>query len=129
MAKADIVTGTGTKILVEGSVEEISAIISLFNKNERIGESTSSVEGKSKEKSKEIQLKPASTLVEYILELRDTGFFDTPKKTILVKERLDQNGHFYPMQSVSTCLINRNEKRELGRVKEGKKWAYVRRQG
>jgi hypothetical protein len=127
MAKAEIVTGTGTKVYVEGSVDEIAAIISLYNKNEPKVESPPSIKEKPKEKSKKNQLKPASTLVEYILELRDTGFFDTPKKTILVKGRLDQDGHFYPMQSVSTCLINRNEKRELGRVKEGKKWAYVKR--
>jgi len=127
MAKADIVTDTGTKIIVEGSVEEISKIISLFKKNERKVESTSPFDRKKKDPPKEKQLKPASTLVEYILELRDTGFFDTPKLTALVKERLDQDGHFYAMQSVSTCLINRNEKRELRRVKEGKNWAYVKR--
>ncbi len=127
MAKAEIVTSSGTKILIEGSVDEISAIISLFDHNERKSEIKTPTKQKNQEKSKEKQLKPASTLVEFILELRNNGFFDTPKLTELVKKRLDQDGHFYPMQSVSTCLINRNARRELGRVKEGGKWAYVKR--
>jgi len=125
MPKADIVTNTGTKISIEGSVEEISAILSLYNSpNPQLAISTKT---KSTESNNKNDTGTPATLVGYVLELRDTGFFDTPKKTTLVKERLELDGHFYPMQSVSTCLINRNARKELGRVKEGTKWAYVKR--
>src|SRR5208337_914074 len=127
MAKAEIETSTGTKIFIEGSVDEIAAIISLYNKNQTNSNTRPLVVEKDQEKSSNNRPKQPTTLVEYILELRNTGFFDTPKQTVLVKEKLDQEGHFYPMQSVSTCLINRNEKKELRRVKEGTKWAYVKR--
>lgn len=125
MAKAEIFTNTGAKILIDGSVEEISAIISIYNdKNNKL---TDPIKNKSNRIKTNKGLGSSSTLVSYILELRDTGFFDTPKKTALVKERLDQDSHFYPMQSISTCLINRNAKKELKRVKDGKQWAYVKR--
>ena len=128
MATAKIETDTGTKISVEGSVEEVTKIISLFTKQRPISTPTVVTnENILSQKKKTGQSKCASTLVCYIQELKESGFFDTPKLTALVKKKLDQEGHFYPMQSVSTCLINRNAKKELGRVKEGNKWAYVKR--
>ena len=127
MATARIETDTGTKISVEGTVEDITAIISLFTKKSPNCESNPVNNIKTPIKNNTDPVKSASSLVGYIHELRDTGFFNTPKLTALVKEKLDQEGHFYPMQSVSTCLINRNAKKELGRIKEGTKWAYVKR--
>jgi hypothetical protein len=127
MATAKIETDTGTKINVEGTVEDITAIITLFSKPSAPPKSIPSNDKNTPKKNKIRSVNPSASLVGYIRELKDSGFFDKPKLTALVKEKLDQEGHFYPMQSVSTCLINRNAKKELGRVKEGNKWAYVKR--
>ena len=73
-------------LFIEGSVDEIAAIISLYNKNQTNSNTRPLVVEKDQEKSSNNRPKQPTTLVEYILELRNTGFFDTPKQTVLVVE-------------------------------------------
>jgi len=126
MPKAEIATSTGTKIIIDGSTAEIAAILSIYKDKPNKDPDTSLVKDNHNDDSKRHQ-KSKLTLEDYILDLKSSGFFDAPKKTALVKEKLDQESHFYPMQTVSTRLIRMNEKKLLGRIKEGNQWAYVKR--
>jgi len=126
MAKAEIATSTGTKITIDGSADEIASILSIYKDKPCKDPDILLVKNNQDSGSKK-RPKSKLTLEDYILDLKSTGFFDTPKKTAFVKEKLDQESHFYPMQSVSTRLIRMNEKRQLGRIKEGDQWAYVKR--
>ncbi|NYZ77141.1 hypothetical protein H0O02_02380 [Candidatus Micrarchaeota archaeon] len=118
MAQVEISTSGGTKILVEGTTQEINAIVDYVKSRE-----TTSHTGVVAEKSPHRK----KNLTDLILDLKGEGFFDSPKKITEVKNALDQKAHFYPLPSVSTRLIRLVRGGELGRVKMESKWGYVKR--
>jgi len=122
MAKANIETGSGLKITVEGTADEIASIVA----HVKSGENTPKQHTTSEKKSRRSETSPTS-LVGLIQELKENGFFDTPKKVKDVKDELAQQTHHYPLESISTALIRRVKHGELGRIKEEKMWAYVKR--
>lgn len=122
MAKANIETGSGLKITVEGTAEEIASIVA----HVKSGEDTPNQHKPSEKKSRRSETSSTS-LVGLIQELKEKGFFDTPKKVKDVKDELALQTHHYPMESISTALIRRVKHGELGRIKEEKMWAYVKR--
>ena len=122
MVRAEINTASGMKIVVDGTSEEVNAVVAYVK----------SREGGTAEKHapREIEKKSRSgkkNLSDLILALRDEGFFDSPKNISEVKTALDEKAHFYPLPSVSTRLIRLVRRGEMGRVKSGSKWTYVKR--
>jgi hypothetical protein len=123
MAKAAIETSSGLKISVEGTADEVAAIIAHVKHDEE-----SPLPKKTMHEKKQTRSVNSSTsLVDLILDLKMAGFFDHPKKVSEVHDSLVQQTHHYPMESVSTALIRRVKNGDLGRVKEGTVWAYVKR--
>jgi hypothetical protein len=123
MAKAEIKTRGGMHINIEGDAEEIAAVIANVKGREDLIEARRQFT----EKQRSIPKKARDSLVDFILQLKEEGFFKKPRKVIDVKEALDQNAHHYPFPSISTALIRQVKKGELGRVSEGNAWAYVNR--
>ncbi len=120
MVKANIETGTGTKIIIEGSADEVASIISRIKGTQLAHE----------EKDRLVKAKNQKTgaqLTDILMQMRDDGFFDKPKKVIDVKQGLDQKAHIYPFPSISTALIRWVKKGQLGRVKIDGTWGYVKR--
>jgi hypothetical protein len=75
---------------------------------------------------------PKEVKVEYtgiakrILELRDRDdFFKTPKTVKDVQLKLKANGFYYMPDRVAMALLRLVRKKELRRILEGKKFAYV----
>lgn len=122
MARAAIETSSGLKISVEGTADEVAAIIAHVKNNSAISPKMIRYENKQTR-----TVNSSISLVDLILDLKRTGFFDLPKKVNDVRETLAQQTHHYPTESVSTALIRRVKKGELGRVKDGAVWAYVKR--
>ena len=122
MAKANIETSSGLKIMVEGTAEEIASIVAQV----KSGEHTPQQHTISEKKSRRSETSSTS-LVGLIQELKGNGFFNTPKKVKDVKNELAQQTHHYPLESISTALIRRVKNGELGRIKEGKIWVYAKR--
>jgi hypothetical protein len=52
-------------------------------------------------------------------------FFKKPKELGEIKKALEEQGHFYPRTSLSPMLIRLVRKKELRRLKDGKRWTYV----
>jgi hypothetical protein len=117
LARAHIESKDGTKIEVEGTPDEIAKIISHVKKRE------------SQQRAKEaVRRTDGSTnATDFALELREQGFFDKPKTLSAIKDKLAENGLIYPITSLSGVVLTQVRKKNLGRVKEKGRWAYVRR--
>ena|SRR3989338_3876371 len=123
MARAEIKTNSGAKIFVEGSTKEVADIIARLENREETHNTKEPVEEK---KHKKVGGK-ARSLAELILRFKEEGFFNKPRKISDVKSALDQQAYFYPLPSISTALIRRVRRNELGRVKMEGNWVYVKR--
>jgi len=124
MAKAKITTSGGTKILVEGTTEEIKEIMSVLNSKEH------SSDRDSKEILEKVDKRKADrshTLTDFILSLRENEYFNKPRNLMEVKHSLEEQGMIYPISTIAPVLLILVRKRMLGRIKKDKKWCYVKR--
>lgn len=121
MADATIETKSGTKIKIEGTPEEISEVIKLYEQ----------MQAKQIEHAKEFKKftkkdkKGTPTVGDSIKELVDSGFFDTPKGLADIKTILEQQGRFIPMTSLSVYALEFTKRRILRRSKDNTGiWKY-----
>lgn len=127
MAKANIDLPDGTKIVIDGSVEEVARIVALVQ--EAAG--APSVAGRKPAKKLEapppIKKKARPTLKSFVRELKDEGFFKEKRELRAIKKALDAKAHIYAITHLSGVMLNLVRNRELGRLKESGKWFYVHR--
>jgi hypothetical protein len=123
MAKAQLTTSKGTKIVIEGTADEVAAMVRQLEASESGGHRTDSHQsrGKSRLPVRKAKVGP----VVLISELIDGGYFKKPKGLGNIKETLEEQGHFYPVTSLSPVVLRLVKKRQLRRVKEGIRWLYV----
>jgi hypothetical protein len=122
MAKANILTKDGSKITIEGSPEEISRVLNIYKSNEVPKVFKNNVKNIMKEKRGS---KP--TVTDTIREILAEGFFDKPKSLAEVKHGLQEQGTIIPITTLSAVILGLVRNKELRRLKQDKKWAYVRR--
>jgi hypothetical protein len=118
MAKAHITTKNGTKITIEGTPEEIIAMTARFD-----GSTAVAAKRASKAPARTSGAKAGP--VGLVSELIDGGFFKKPKELSAIKTALEEQGHFYPITSLSGVLLRLVRKRDLRRIKDKKRWLYV----
>ncbi len=127
MAKANIETAKGTKIIIEGTADEIHKIIQAVNsdlhtqtrENEKVVPKSPQVET-TKYKSK---ILGAKGRIETLIA---KDFFKQPKAIGEVKEALETEGHIYPLTHLSPPLLRLTRKSQLRRLKSDKGgWTYV----
>jgi hypothetical protein len=116
MAKAHIVTKSGTKVTVEGSPEEVASLIERIEGPEG---------GKSTNTRSKVPRGSRPTPVGLISELIDGGFFKKPRELGAIRLALQEQGHFYPVTTLSPALLRLVRKKELRRIKDAKRWLYV----
>lgn len=117
MAKAHITTKEGTKITIEGSPDEVAALVARF-------------EGKTKAVAKRGDEKKSrgsgkASLTSLISDLLDGDFFKKPKELSAIRLVLEEQGHFYPATTLSPVMLRLVRKRALRRIKDNKRWVYV----
>ncbi len=118
MPKAVIAMKSGSTVTVEGSQEEVAALVSrLEGGHQPLAPPAKRPSGARRE------TKP--TLTGLIAELIAEGFFSKPKELNAVRVALEERGHFYPVTTLSPIMLRFVKKRELRRIKEKKRWAYV----
>jgi hypothetical protein len=115
MAKAQIVTGSGTKVTIEGDADEVAALIERFDR----APSTGTVPAKTSRPSAKAGPQ------DRILALIEGGFFDRPQGLGAIRSTLEEQGHFYPATTLSPVLLRLVRNRNLRRVKENNVWSYV----
>lgn len=122
MAKANIETRDGAKIVIEGTPEEISKVMKLYKDEEVSERPAKELKKFNKQKSNS---KP--TVIDTIRELLAEGFFNKPKSLAEVKHGLEEQGTFIPITTLSSLFLRLVKGRELRRMKQDKKWVYVKR--
>ena len=120
MARVHITTKAGTKITIEGDQAEIANLVAQF---EDVGEPKTQVDERPAAKRHKSKSRP--TPVGLISELIDGGYFKKPKELGAIKLALEEQGHFYPVTTLSPALLRLVRKRQLRRIKDKKRWLYV----
>jgi len=119
MAKANITMPDGTKMQVEGSPDEISALV---RRLQGAGAPRSKAPGKGQGKRQRLRL------VDHIEELINKGFFKTPRGLGEIRDKLREMGHAYPLTTLSPAMLRKVRSRDLRRLREskaGNKWKYT----
>lgn len=116
MAKAKIRTPEGLEVNVEGSPQEIVAVVNDLQRAKEVGRAAGK---RGKASSSRV------TLVDLISSLIDGGFFKKPKDLAAIKAALAEMGHVYPMTTLSPAMLRAVRKRLLRRIKENKRWLYT----
>jgi hypothetical protein len=117
MPKATIMTKSGTAVTVEGTEEEVARLVSVIEGNGPIAPDRQPAPRRND------KVKPTPKTL--ISELMGGGFFAKPKGLGEVKTALEQRGHYYPVTSLSPLMLRLVRQRELRRIKERNRWAYV----
>ena len=120
MAKANIVTPSGTTITIQGTPTEVAQIVRQVRGDEPPGRDfkTAKVTKKRRESEKPTPINLLSSLI-------DGGFFRKPKDLGAVKVALEEMGHYYPVTSLSPTLLRLVRRRQLRRLKDNKRWLYT----
>lgn len=116
MAKAQISFPDGTTVKLDGTPDEINAVVDRARKVQETGHRSASV--KTKVRSRPPQL------VDLIANLIDGGFFKKPKDLAALKGALEEMGHHYPVTTLSGAMLRQVRKRNLRRLKQDKRWVY-----
>ncbi|MDP2947366.1 MAG: hypothetical protein Q8N88_04585 [Nanoarchaeota archaeon] len=120
MPKAIIKLKSGAVVTIEGSASEVTQIVSDFK-----------VENNKKKPSKIDKVRKAqkkkAAASDYIIEFRETGFFNKPKGLGEIAKALEEKGHLYPLTTLSGVVLDLIRARELGRKKTDGRWVYGKR--
>ena len=114
MVKADINLPDGKTInIIDGTPKEISSVIEEFQRSGLI------------KKAKIKKSTSRDSAQQRIRKLINEGFFKDKRTFNDVLEKLEENGHFYKNNQISTPLIRLVSRREIRRFKEDNIWNYV----
>jgi hypothetical protein len=118
MPKAVVTTKTGTTITMEGSEGELAVLLKAFHVTDR-------PEGTSRPRAERDRPGTRLTPTNLISDLIAGGFFKKPRELGEVKLALEEQGHFYPVTSLSPLMLRLVRRRVLRRLKENGRWLYV----
>ena len=121
MAKATIRSKSGAVITVEGSEGEVSSILTAYERTSVVNQAKKAIARTKTARRSEKKREGASDLV---IELRESGFFETPKALGEIAHALEEKGYLYPVTSLSGVVLGLVKRRELRRKKHERKWVY-----
>jgi hypothetical protein len=133
MAKANITLANGTVVTIDGTVDEIKALLEIYShgpqpQSKTGGKIRRSHRRKAKGSSGETKVKKGKKGPQgYIAELKAEDFFKAKRTINEVQTKLEENGHIYPLNELSTPLRRLVKDKELGRIKEKDGWVYFNR--
>lgn len=126
MAKANFELPDGTKVTIEGSPDEVAALLERFGASEGGKAPKRGTGGRRKTGNERQPPKPRRMgPTEYIRQLKTENFFRTKRTIAEVRGKLEEGAHIYPVTALSAPLYRLVRKRELRRLKEGGTWKYV----
>jgi len=121
MTKAQILTKSGTKIIIEGETREVATLIQQIQGEPNLARHLGF---KAKKGSHKIS-KQKATLISLIDSLIDGGFFRKPKNLAAIKIALAEMGHVYPVTTLSPTLLRLVRRRQLRRIRDKNRWLYT----
>ena len=120
MAKVTLTTKDGLKITVEGTADEVAAVVEKLEGQGRFGKRASAALPRAK-RATTAKSGPA----DLIAELIDGGFFKAPQGLGNIRLALQEQGHYYPLTTLSPILLRFVRSRRIRRIKDKKRWQYV----
>lgn len=121
MVKAIIKSATGAVITVEGSEEEVSKIITSYERTSAFGQAKQAI-ARSKATRKEGKKREGAA--DLIKNIRDSGFFDRPRALSEVAHALEEKGFLYPVTTLSGVLLGLVKGKALRRKRQEGRWVY-----
>jgi Sec7-like guanine-nucleotide exchange factor len=121
MAKATIKSKTGAVITVEGTEDEVSKILSSYERSNAVGHAKEAI---ARIKAAKRETKKREGAGDLIVSLRESGFFNKPKTLAEIADILEEKGFLYPTTTLSGVVLGLVKKRELRRKKTDGKWVY-----
>jgi hypothetical protein len=132
MPIANIELPDGTKVTVDGSPEEIARVLSLYHQPRAASQSSrpdhaTQTPIKKPRKARRSGAGPRSRkgAIQHIRVLIADKFFDERQTLAAVRVKLEEHGHIYSQNQISTPLRRLVLRRELRRLRDGKNWIYV----
>jgi hypothetical protein len=122
MATANIQLPDGTKVSIEGSPEEVARLLALYASKEPMHAEPRA--NRSKRASSSTRVSGGAT--PHLRNLLAEDYFSERRSLADVQRRLEELGHIFPLDQLSTPLRRLVVGRQLRRLREGKNWAYVR---
>lgn len=124
MPRAEITLPSGAKVNIEGSLDEVRAIVEFC---ETIPEGLADRRASPRSAPRKVRLtsKRDAGPRALIRELKNEGFFRTSQSLRAVKEKLDEKGHIYPQTTLSSILIKLTKNEELVRKRDSGIWVYT----
>lgn len=125
MPKAQITTKSGTKVTIEGTAEEVAAMVATLEGGVADAPRPTRAEkqtGSTKAKTRAATLAGPSSLV---IDLIDGGYFKKPKELGAIRLTLQEQGHFFPVTTLSPLMLRLVRNRQLRRIKDKNRWLYV----
>jgi len=121
MAKAHIISESGTKITIEGTTEEVAALTRQLAGPAPSGRTRSDKPLRVAERPRRQKPTPSNLVASLI----DGGFFRKPRDLGAVKAALQEIGHLYPITTLSPLMLRLVRRRQLRRIKDKKRWLYT----
>lgn len=121
MAKATIKSKTGALITIEGSENEVSSILSVFERTTAVGHAK---EAATKKQATQKEAKKRLAASDLVINLKEDGFFEKPKGLGEISKALEEQGYLYPVTTLSGVVLGLVQKKVLRRKKMDKKWVY-----
>ena len=121
MAKATIKSKTGAVITVEGSDNEVSNILSVFERTAAVGHAKQAI---AKSRVAEKQQKNRQSASDLIVALKEESFFEKPKALGDISKALEEGGYLYPVTTLSGVVLGLVQKKYLRRKKVEGRWVY-----
>lgn len=117
MPKAVLTTPSGAVVTIDGTESEVANLIRRLDDR---GAPSKVLRGKRPSEGKR-----KVALTDLVSELIAEGLFREPKELGDIQASLREQGHFYPVTSLSPTMLRFVRKRILRRIKEGGRWKYV----
>lgn len=129
MPKANVVLPDGTKVVIDGTADEVASVLQRISGAAEPSHGTRVTSAKRQRRAASPTVtrdkKKAKGPADYIRELIDEDFFKTKRGLGEVQKKLEEGAHIYPVTHLSPALFRLVKARELRRIKEGGTWKYV----
>jgi hypothetical protein len=118
MPTASITMPSGATIKIEGTQAEVADLVAKF-------QATDVHPVKSAARSPRGSTSSRTGPFELIVGLLEKGFCETPRELGAVRMALEEEGHFYPVTTLSPVMLRLVRRKFLRRIKNNKRWTYV----
>jgi len=128
MATANLILPNGTKVTIEGTADEVADLLSRCSGSAPAA-SVLSGNTKPQHKTKRRKSKTPRTHSHgpktFLEELAEEGFFKSKRTIGDIQKKLEEAGHIYGLNSLSTPVLRLTRGKLLRRIKEKGVWVYV----